>query len=87
MTINTAGVANAAPQGVYQTTRSAWNFSYSFPGLTPGATYTVRLHFADFWVGVVGGRLFNVTINGVAALTKCRRLRLRRRTIDRAVGA
>ena len=67
--IDTSGVANAAPQGVYQTSRSGNAFSYSLPGLTPGATYTVRLHFADFWVNVVGGRLFNVTINGAAALT------------------
>jgi len=68
-TIDTNGVVNAAPAAVYQSVRSSANFSYNIPGLTPGATYTVRLHFADYWVSVAGGRTFNVTINGVAALT------------------
>jgi hypothetical protein len=67
--IDTSGVTNAAPEAVYQSVRTAYNFSYSLPGLTPGATYTVRLHFADFWVSVAGGRLFDVSINGTAALT------------------
>ena len=72
-TINLAGVANAAPMAVYQSLRSAANvhagLSYTFPGLNPGATYTVRLHFADYWISVVGARTFNVTLNGATALT------------------
>ena len=34
--------ANAASMAVYQTTRSAWSFSYSIPGLNPGATSSCR---------------------------------------------
>ncbi|MCW3053070.1 MAG: putative protease [Chthonomonadales bacterium] len=68
-TIDTNGVVNAAPAAVYQSVRSSANFSYDIPGLTPGTTYTVRLHFADYWVSAAGGRTFNVTINGATALT------------------
>ncbi len=68
-TVNTTGVTNAAPATVYQSLRGGYNFSYVIPALTPGATYTVRLHFAEFWINVVGARVFNVTLNGAPALT------------------
>jgi hypothetical protein len=49
--IDTSGVTNPAPQAVYQTERYG-NFTYTIPGLTPGASYTVRLHFAEiYWNG------------------------------------
>lgn len=67
-TIDTSGVTNPAPQAVYQDSRYAK--TYTIPGLTVGGDYTVRLHFAELagW-GCNGGRLFNVTINGVQVLT------------------
>ena len=41
-----AASANPAPQSVYQTERYG-NFTYTVPNLTPGASYTVRLDFAE----------------------------------------
>jgi len=67
-TIDTSGVTNPAPVGVYQTNRYG-NFSYSRPGLSPGGTYTVRLHFAEIFWTAAGKRVFNVTINGTQVLT------------------
>ncbi|HTV83881.1 MAG TPA: beta-1,3-glucanase family protein [Dyella sp.] len=69
-TINTAGVTNPAPQSVYQHQRSGNNFSYTLPGLTAGATYTVRLHFDEFYWTQAGQRVFNVAINGTQVLSK-----------------
>jgi fibronectin type 3 domain-containing protein len=66
--INTSGVSNPAPQTVYQTERFG-NFSYKVTGLTPGASYTVRLHFAELYWNSAGSRRFNVTINGTQVLT------------------
>src|SRR6185436_14271092 len=63
-------VANAAPAAVYQSVRYA-NFSYLFPSLTPGAPYTVRLHFAEAYVGgYIGDRVFDVAINGANVLPR-----------------
>ena len=67
--IATAGVANAAPAAVYQGERYGGNVSYTFPGLTPGASYHVRLHFAETYWNAAGKRVFNVLINGVQVLT------------------
>src|SRR6185369_14695982 len=65
--IDTSGVTNAAPEEVYQSER--WgNFTYTFSGLSPGVTYTVRLHFAEVYFDSVGGRIFNVAINGTPVL-------------------
>jgi hypothetical protein len=61
--ISTSGVANAAPPAVYQSNRYG-NFSYAVPGLTAGANYTVRLHFAETYWTAAGQRVFNVSING-----------------------
>lgn len=66
--INTGGVTNPAPQAVYQTERYG-NFAYTIPGLAPGGTYKVRLHFAEIYWGSSGKRLFDVTINGQRVLT------------------
>ncbi len=72
--IDTYGVVDPAPQAVYQTER--WgNFTYTLPGLTPGAPCIVRLHFAEIFHGPglpggggVGSRQFNVAINGQPVL-------------------
>ncbi len=66
--INTSGVVNPAPQAVYQTERYG-NFTYTLPNLTPGASYTLRLHFAEIYWSSTGQRVFNVSVNGTQALT------------------
>jgi len=66
--ISTTGVTNPAPQSVYQHNRYG-NFTYAVPGYTPGATFTIRLHFAEeFWT-TAGSRVFNVVIDGTQVLT------------------
>jgi hypothetical protein len=67
-TVDTSGVTNPAPEGVYQTNRVG-NFTYTIPNLTPGATYTVRLHFAETYWTSTGKRVFTVSINGQQVLT------------------
>jgi alpha-L-fucosidase 2 len=66
--IDTSGVTNPAPQAVYQTERYG-NFTYTLPDLSPGAQYTVRLHFAEIYWTSSGQRIFNVSINGQQVLT------------------
>src|SRR5207247_3037714 len=60
--ISTNGIANAAPQAVYQSER--WGtFSYALTNLMPGATHTLRLHFAEIFWDSAGQRRFNVAID------------------------
>jgi trimeric autotransporter adhesin len=66
--INTAQVANPAPQAVYQTERFG-DFTYTIPNLTAGASYTVNLSFAEIYWTAAGKREFNVLINGSQVLT------------------
>jgi hypothetical protein len=70
--IDTSAVTNPAPAAVYQTWREsskkAPTFSYTLPGLTPGVSYTVRLHFAENSLSRIGARRFGVTINGAQVL-------------------
>jgi beta-galactosidase len=64
-----AGVsATAAPVAVYQSARQGVS-TYTIPGLTAGASYNVRLHFAELYFSAAGGRQFNVAINGTTVLT------------------
>jgi hypothetical protein len=53
---------------VYQTYRNDVT-TYTFPGLTPSANYTVRLHFAECYYTGTGWRMFNVAINSTSVLT------------------
>ena len=62
------GSQNPAPQAVYQSYRYG-TFGYALTGLTPGASYTVRLHFAEPTWSAAGKRGFNVSVNGVQLLT------------------
>jgi len=59
---------NAAPMAVYQHGRSGV-FTYTIPGLTAGAQYTVLLHLAETYFTAAGDREFNVAINGTSVLT------------------
>jgi aryl-phospho-beta-D-glucosidase BglC (GH1 family) len=67
-TIDLSGVTNPAPADVYQTERYG-AFTYTLPGLTAGAAYTVRLHFAETYFTTAGQRLFNTAVNGQQVLT------------------
>lgn len=69
-TIATTGVSNPAPQAVYQTNRIGPSFGYTIPNLTSGASYTVRLHFAETYWTQTGQRVFNVSINNQSVLSK-----------------
>src|SRR3984885_1156372 len=66
--ITTTGVTNPAPQSVWQHNRYG-NFTYTIPGLTAGASYNVRLDFAEEYWTTAGSRTFNVLINGNQVLT------------------
>jgi hypothetical protein len=66
--ISTTGVTNPAPQSVYQHNRYG-NFTYTIPGFTAGASYTVRLHFAEEYWTTAGSRVFNVSVDGTQVLT------------------
>ena len=65
--IDTSGATNPAPEAVYQSELYG-QFTYAIPGLAPGESYTVRLHFAENYYSGEGRRLFNVAINDAAAL-------------------
>lgn len=69
--IDMSGVAFAspAPQSVYRGERYGSSFTYTLPNLTPGKSYTVRLHFAETYYTTTGKRKFNVAINGTRVLT------------------
>ncbi|HEX4088741.1 MAG TPA: malectin domain-containing carbohydrate-binding protein, partial [Trebonia sp.] len=66
--ISTTGITNPAPQSVWQHNRYG-NFTYTIPGLTAGASYNVRLDFAEEYWTAAGSRTFNVLINGSQVLT------------------
>jgi hypothetical protein len=67
-TITTTGVTNPAPQAVYKTERYG-AATYTFPSLTAGAAYQVRLHFAELYWTATGKRKFNVAINSTTVLS------------------
>ncbi len=76
-TIDVTSVSNPAPATVYQHSRvgqtgvgtPTGGFTYTFPNLTPGATYSVRLHFCETVKTGNNQRKFNVSINGISVLT------------------
>lgn len=67
--VDTSSVTDPAPQAVYASERFG-QFTYVFPNLTPGASYTVRLHFAEIYWSSAGQRSFNVAINGSQVLSQ-----------------
>ncbi len=66
--ISTSGAVNPAPQAVYQSERYG-SFTYTVPNLTPGAAYTLRLHFAEIYWNAAGKRVFNVAVNKTTVLS------------------
>ena len=66
--INTAGVTNPAPAAVYQTYRTATaaapTITRTISNLSPNASYTLRLHFAEPTTIGPGQRTFNILLNG-----------------------
>ena len=54
-TITVSGITNPAPTAVYQSERYG-NSTYTFPSLTAGASYKVRLHFAELYQTATGKR-------------------------------
>ncbi len=69
-TIDTSGVTDPAPAGVYGTQRySDTRMYYDFPSFEPSKEYLVRLHFAEIHYSTPGRRSFHVTLNGTQVLT------------------
>ncbi|MBN2575862.1 MAG: hypothetical protein JXP73_14945, partial [Deltaproteobacteria bacterium] len=66
--ITISGVTDPAPMAVYQSERYG-NSTYTFPNLTAGSQYQVRLHFAELYWTATGKRRFNVAINGTTVLS------------------
>lgn len=67
--ISTTGVSNAGPVAVYQSERYGNSFGYGFSGMSGGSMHKVRLHFAEIYWTAADRRVFNVSINGAAALS------------------
>jgi hypothetical protein len=68
-TIDTNGVTDPAPQGVYQTLRRGSSFTYTLSNLTAGASHKVRLHFSENSFAASDKCKFNVAIGGVTVLS------------------
>ncbi len=69
--VDISAATNPAPEQVYLTQRvgtGVGSFGYFIPGLIPGATYHVRLHFAEGFFKAPGSRMFNVVIDGQTVL-------------------
>jgi hypothetical protein len=66
--INMSGITNPPRQSVMQHGRYG-NMAYTIPGLSAGATYTVRLDFVEYYWTAPGQRVFNVAINGTQVLS------------------
>ncbi|MFO0930667.1 MAG: malectin domain-containing carbohydrate-binding protein [Gemmataceae bacterium] len=67
--IATAQLADPAGLAVYRSERYG-DFTYTVPGLTAGARYTVRLDFAEIYWNTSGKRLFDVRANGTTMLSR-----------------
>src|SRR5450631_2782375 len=67
--VDTSAVTSPAPQAAYADEREGSTISYTIPGLTAGAAYSVRLSFTELWWSAAGQRTFNVSINNTKVLT------------------
>lgn len=72
--IDLGQVTNPAPPAVYKTARIGGYdgavFLYVFDGLEPGASFVLRLHFAELSHSAAGRRKFDVTVNGENILSQ-----------------
>ncbi len=59
---------NTPPAALFNNERYG-AMSYAIPGFTAGGTYTVILYFAETYLTSSGSRVFNVSVNGSAALS------------------
>ncbi|MEK9181510.1 MAG: malectin [Patescibacteria group bacterium] len=64
----TNSIIGTSDQTLYQDLRYG-NMTYTVTGLTPSASYTVILKFAEIFWSSPGQRVFNVNINGTSVLT------------------
>jgi enterochelin esterase-like enzyme len=60
--------SNTPPAALFNNERYG-EMSYSIPGFTSGNSYIVTLYFAETYLTNSGERVFNVSINGTAALS------------------
>lgn len=70
-TIDVGEAYHPAPEAIYRDAREAVRgdrFGCRYDGLTAGALYVVRLHFAELTAGAARSRVFDVAVNGVVAL-------------------
>ncbi|BDI32103.1 hypothetical protein CCAX7_41540 [Capsulimonas corticalis] len=67
--VSTTGVTNAAPAAVYSTARYGGDVIYTVPSLPVGASYHLRMHFAETYWPAAGDRKFNVVVNGTQLMT------------------
>jgi uncharacterized repeat protein (TIGR04076 family) len=61
--LDLSGARGPAPRDVYSTERYG-DFAYTLAGLEAGASYTLRLHFAELYFSSAGKRVFHVEANG-----------------------
>jgi cysteine-rich repeat protein len=66
--IDVSRVYRPAPAAVYRAERYG-PMTYTFPGLSAGKRYHVRLHFAENHHTAAGQRRFDVALNGAAVLS------------------
>ncbi|MBN2735857.1 MAG: hypothetical protein JXR70_02675 [Spirochaetales bacterium] len=62
-TIDVSGLSKPAPAALFNNERYG-DMTYTIPGFTASAAYTVNLYFAETYLTSSGGRVFNVSING-----------------------
>ncbi|MFM9025812.1 MAG: CARDB domain-containing protein, partial [Planctomycetaceae bacterium] len=67
--IDTSAVIDPLPAAAYASAAQSWEpIGYVFRGLTAGAAYRLRLHFAETGYEQPGQRVMNVAVNGTEAL-------------------
>jgi hypothetical protein len=62
-TITTAGISGTTTPSLYQS--EAWSTgTLQYQYTVPNGSFTVKLHFAEFYVTQAGQRTFNIVVNG-----------------------
>jgi parallel beta-helix repeat protein len=68
--VNTSGVADLAPQAVYQSYASAPANTLDYQLPVPDGTYTLRLDFVEPYTIGVGQRVFDINLQGGTVLSR-----------------